>query len=79
MYPQQPWLIRMHAENVQREMERGLRLQQARMTAQQNHVGVISRMRRSIGQILIATGKRIAPVERTICDHTAGVEIELAR
>lgn len=79
MHPQQPWLLNAYNEQLQREIEQNIRMQQARAVARQNRRGPVSRMRNSFGSILIAVGRWIQPAERAICEYEAGTELEIAR
>ena len=56
MHPQHPWMMRVNAEEIQRDVERHLRLKQARETARGHRYGMVAGMRRSVGQALIAAG-----------------------
>ena len=79
MHPQQPWMMSIHAEQVQRDVEKHMRLQQARAAAQGHQRGLVSSLRRSIGLALIAAGDRIQPAARPAREYDPGVELELAR
>lgn len=79
MHPQQPWLLNAYNEQLQREVEQNLRMQQARAVARQNQRGLISRLRGLLGSVLIDAGRWIQPAERAICEYEAGAELEIAR
>ncbi len=79
MHPQQPWMMRINAEQLQRDVEQNMRLQQARAAARPNRHGPVSSLRRSLGLALIAIGGWIQPVERPVRECDPGVELELAR
>jgi hypothetical protein len=79
MHPQHPWMMRVNAEEIQREVERSMRLQQARASASVHQLGLFGGLRRSIGQALIVAGDRIQPSARPVRDYDPGVELELAR
>lgn len=79
MHPQQPWMMHVYQEQLRREVEQNMRLQQARAVARQNRRGPVSRLRNSFGSILIAAGRWIQPAERAVCEYEAGAELELAR
>jgi hypothetical protein len=79
MHPQQPWMMRINAENMQRDVEHHMRLRQARASARGNQGGLVSSLRRSIGLALIAAGDRIQPAARPAREYDPGLELELAR
>lgn len=79
MHPQHPWMMRVNAEEMQRDVERHIRLKQARNSAQRPPYGFLGGMRRSIGLALIAVGGRIQPAPRPERAHDPGLELELAR
>ncbi len=79
MHPQHPSMMRINAELLQREVQQNMRLQQARVAARGNQLGLVSSLRRSLGLALIAAGGWIKPVERAACPRDAGAELELAR
>ena len=79
MHPQQPWMMSLHAEQIQRDIEQHMRLQQARATAQGHQRGLVAGLRRSIGLALIAAGDRIQPPARPAREYDPGAELELAR
>lgn len=79
MHPQHPWMMRVNAEEMQRDVERNLRLKQARNSANRHSIGFIGNVRRSIGLALIAAGDRVQPDVRPMREYDSGVEIELAR
>lgn len=79
MHPQQPWMMNINAENMRRDVEQQMRLQQARAAANGNQRGLVASMRRSIGQALIAVGDRIQPSAKPAREYDAGIELELAR
>ena len=79
MHPQNPWLMRVNAEELQRDVERNMRLKQARRSANLDSNGVVVRLRRSVGLALIAVGDKIQPKARPAREHDAGLELELAR
>jgi hypothetical protein len=79
MHPQHPWILRVNAEEMQRDVERQMRLKQARASAKCGQHGMIAGLRHSIGQALIVAGDRIQPSGRPARDYDPGVELELAR
>lgn len=79
MHPQHPWMMRVNAEEVQREIERNMRLRQARAAARRERQGLVSAVRHSMGQALIAMGSRIQPPVRSARESESGLELELAR
>jgi hypothetical protein len=79
MHPQHPWMMRVNAEEMQRDVERSMRLQQARSSANRSSFGVFGGMRRAIGLALIAAGGRIQPEPRPSREYDPGLELELAR
>ncbi|MCA9860432.1 MAG: hypothetical protein KC438_11955 [Thermomicrobiales bacterium] len=79
MHPQQPWLMRLNAEELQRDIERQMRMRQARQAGDRNQRGIVSQLRRSIGSALIAAGDRIQPDMSLPREHDGGIEVELAR
>lgn len=79
MHPQHPWMMRVNAEEMQRDVERHLRLKQARKSAQRSSFGFLGGMRRSIGLALISAGGKIQPKPRLERAHDPGLELELAR
>lgn len=79
MYPQNPWMMQVNAEEIQREVERGMRLKQARAAAKGSSFGRVSIVRRSIGLAMIAVGAKIQPAPRPAREQDAGIELELAR
>ncbi len=79
MHPQHPWMMRINAEEMQRDVERHMRLKQARISAQRPSLGLIGGVRRSIGLALIAVGDKIQPAPSPERVYDPGLEIELAR
>ena len=79
MHPQQPWLMRLNAEQLQRDVEQNMRIRQAREAARQQRPGRISNLRHFCGAALIAIGAWIQPVERPAREHESTIEFELAR
>ena len=79
MHPQQPWMMQINAENMQRDVEHHMRLRQARAAAHGNQNGLVSSLRRAIGLALIALGDRVQPPVRPAREYDPGVELELAR
>ena len=79
MHPQQPWMMQINAENMQRDVEHHMRLRQARASAHGNRGGLVSGLRRSIGLVLIAAGDRIQPAAQAPREYDPGLELELAR
>lgn len=79
MHPQHPWMMRVNAEEMQREVERNMRLRQARESAKGAHYGMMAGLRRSIAQALISVGGWIQPSARPCRAYDPGVETELAR
>ena len=79
MHPQQPWMLNLHAEQIQREVEQNMRLQVARAAARNGKLGLVSSLRRSLGLALVAAGDRIQPPAPPIGELDSGVELELAR
>ncbi len=79
MHPQHPWMMRVNAEEMQRDVERHMRLKQARNAAQRPSFGLIGSMRRSIGLALIAAGGKIQPEPRPERAYDPSLELELAR
>jgi hypothetical protein len=73
-------MMRVNANEIQRDVERHMRLKQARASANrgQQH-GALAGLRRSIGQALIVAGDRIQPSVRPERAYDPGVELELAR
>jgi hypothetical protein len=72
-------MMRVNAEEVQRDVERNMRLRQARASARGRQHGMFAELRRSIGQALIVAGDRIQPSSRPERAYDPGVELELAR
>jgi hypothetical protein len=72
-------MMRINAEEMQRDVERHMRLKQARSSAQRPSFGLIGGVRRSIGLALIAVGDKIQPEARPSWDHDPDLELELAR
>jgi hypothetical protein len=79
MHPQHPWLMRVNAEEMQRDVERNLRLKQARNSARRSSFGPFGGVRRAIGLALIAAGGKIQPEPRPAREYDPGLELELAR
>jgi hypothetical protein len=79
MHPQHPWMMRVNAEDMQRDVERNMRLKQARKSAQHASFGPFGGVRRAIGLALIAAGGKIQPEPRPAGDYDPGLELELAR
>lgn len=79
MHPQNPWLMRVNAEEIQRDVERNMRLKYARQSAQRSSFGPFGGVRRAIGLALIAAGGKIQPEPRPARAHDSGLELELAR
>ena len=79
MHPQHPWMMRVNAEEMQRDVEHRMRLKQARSSANRLSFGVFGGVRRSIGLALIAIGGKIQPEPRPERAHDPGLELELAR
>jgi hypothetical protein len=79
MHPQHPWMMRVKAEEMQRDVERHMRLKQARSSANRSSYGFVGGVRRSIGLALIAIGGKIQPVPRPARAYDPGLELELAR
>ena len=79
MHPQHPWMMRVNAEEMQRDVERHMRLKQARNSAQRPSPVSFGGVRRSIGLALIAAGGKIQPEPRPAREYDPGMELELAR
>ncbi len=79
MHPQNPWLMRVNAEEMQRDVERSMRLKQARNSARRDSIGFVGGARRVIGLALIAAGDKIQPAARPGREYDNGAELELAR
>ncbi|MEZ4506464.1 MAG: hypothetical protein R2848_11650 [Thermomicrobiales bacterium] len=79
MHPQHPWMMRLNAEEMQRDVERQMRIKQARSSAQRHSFGVVGSLRRALGLALIAAGGKIQPAPRPSRQYEAGMEVELAR
>ena len=79
MHPQHPWMMRVNAEEMQREVERNMRLKQARVSANRDSFGAVGGVRRAIGRVLIAAGDKIQPEPRAARIHDPGLELDLAR
>lgn len=79
MHPQQPWMMQINAENMQRDVERHMRLKQARASARGDKDGLVSGLRRQLGLALIALGDRIQPAPRPAREYDPAMELELAR
>lgn len=79
MHPQQPWMMQVNAENMQRDVEHHMRLRQARAAARGNQRGPVSGLRRQLGLALIALGGRIQPAACPAREYDPGMELELAR
>jgi hypothetical protein len=79
MHPQQPWMMQINAENMQRDVQHHMRLQQARASAHGHQPGLVSGLRRQLGLALIALGDRIQPAARPARAYDPGAELELAR
>lgn len=79
MHPQNPLMMRIDAEERQRDVERQLRLRQARAASAQERIGLIASGRRSIGHLLIGIGRWIQPASNAERAHDPGAAIELAR
>ncbi|TXG79195.1 MAG: hypothetical protein E6R14_11520 [Thermomicrobiales bacterium] len=79
MHPQHPWMMHVNAEEMQRDVERQLRLREARNAARRHSFGFLGGARRSLGLALIAAGSRIQPEPRASRDHDPSLELELAR
>jgi hypothetical protein len=79
MHPQHPWMMRLNAEELQRDVERSMRLKQARKLAKPDSYGVIGGIRRVVGLALIAAGDRIQPEQRPAREYDPALELELAR
>jgi hypothetical protein len=72
-------MMRVNAQEMQRDMERGMRLKQARKSAQHSSFGPFGGVRRAIGNALIAAGGKIQPAPRPERAYDPGLELELAR
>jgi len=79
MHPQHPWLMHVNAEELQRDVERNMRLKQARKSSQHASSGSFGGVRRAIGLALIAAGGKIQPEPRPARECDPGMELELAR
>ena len=79
MHPQHPWLMHVNAEEMQRDVERNMRLKQARQSARHASSGSFGGVRRVIGLALIAAGSKIQPESRPAREYDPGMELELAR
>ena len=79
MHPQQPWMLNVHVEQIQREVEQNMRLQLARAAARNGQLGLVSSLRRSLGLALIAAGDRVQPASQPDRQFDPGIELELAR
>ncbi len=79
MYPQNPWMMNVKAEEMQRDVERQMQLKQARSSANRSSHGLIGGARRAIGLAMIAVGGKIQPAPRPAREYDAGMELELAR
>lgn len=79
MHPQHPWMMRVNAEEMQRDVERNLRLKQARNSANRQSIGLVGGARRAIGLALIAAGGKIQPEPCPAREYDPGLELELAR
>ena len=79
MHPQQPWMMQVNVENMQRDVEHHMRLQQARASAGHSQHGLVAGIRRQLGLALIALGDRIQPAAQPSREYDSGMELELAR
>ncbi len=79
MHPQDPWMMRVNADELRREVERNMRIKQAKASAVGPRHSFVESLRRSIGLALIAVGDRIQPEPCKPLAHDPGVELELAR
>ena len=79
MHPQHPWMMRVNAQEMQRDIEHQMRLKQARNAAKRSSFGHFGGVRRSIGLALIAAGGKIHPEPRPERAYDPGLELELAR
>ena len=79
MHPQHPWMMRINAEEMQRDVAHHMRLQQARNSARRHSFGFLGGARHAIGLALIAVGGRIQPEPRPAREYDPGMELELAR
>lgn len=79
MYPQHQLMMNVKEEEMRRDIERRMRLKQARAAARNGERGALAELRRVFGQALIAAGGRIQPSVQPASDCDASVELELAR